>query len=197
MKKTMYLLLVITLTACTDQTVNTNQNINTEAYLEDSRKIAKSFMQKLGGSLKRQIKAGGVESAIPVCKEIAPAIANQYSQDGMLVKRVSTKARNKQQGTPDQWELTALETLEVAIQANKTDSLLEKAEITTENGTRYYRYAKAIRVKPVCLSCHGPLENLGTKVKAALAQHYPNDVATGYQLGDLRGAISIKHQLDF
>lgn len=192
MKKTMLLVVyALVLIACS------HQAIDTDAYLDESRKTAKNFMQTLGGTLKRQIKTGGVESAIPVCKEIAPAIADKFSQDGQLVKRVSTKARNTQQGTPDEWELSALKSFEQASKTDTTLTQLEKADITKENGVSYYRYAKGIRVKPVCLNCHGSEEDIKPNVKAVLAKHYPNDIATGYQLGDLRGAISIKHQLDF
>lgn len=189
--KNLSLLWLLAVAACS------NQSVNTEAHLADSRQIAQSFMKELGSTLKSQIKAGGVESAIPVCKKVAPAIANKYSQDGKLVKRVSTKARNIQQGTPDQWELAALEAFEQTIQTDKAIAApIEKSEITHEDGNSYYRYAKAIRVKPVCLNCHGPQENISANVKAKLTEHYPNDVATGYQLGDLRGAISIKQQLN-
>lgn len=79
---------VIILASCT------NQSVKNTRYLEDSRQTAQSFMKKLGGHLKQQIKTGGVESAIPVCKQIAPAIAAEYSTNGKVVKRVSTKARN-------------------------------------------------------------------------------------------------------
>jgi len=191
MKHITLLISTLVLIACS------NQSINTEPYLNDSRQIAKSFMQELGSTLKGQIKAGGIESAIPVCKEAAPAIASKYSQDGKSVKRVSTKARNTTQGTPDAWELAALQSFEDAIKQDKTITQLETSEVTQENGKQYFRYAKGIRVKPVCLNCHGVEENIKPSVKTILNEHYPNDVATGYQLGDLRGAISIKQRLDF
>ncbi len=35
-------------------------------YLEESRSIAKEFMQALGGTLKKQLEAGGAESAISI-----------------------------------------------------------------------------------------------------------------------------------
>jgi len=190
MKYIVWLILSLALIACS------NKPISTESYLKDSRHTAKNFMQELGGTLKSQIKTSGIESAIPVCKEIAPAIATKYSQTGKQVKRVSTKARNISQGTPDAWELAALQAFEDAIKQDKSVTQLEKAEVVRENGTHYYRYAKGIRVKPVCLNCHGADDNIAPSVKAVLAEHYPNDVATGYLLGDLRGAISIKQKLN-
>jgi hypothetical protein len=38
-----------------------------------------------------------------------------------------------------------------------------------------------------CLGCHGPIEALTPGVRAALAEHYPQDRATGFAEGDLRG----------
>lgn len=180
---------VIILASCT------NQSVKNTRYLEDSRQTAQSFMKKLGGHLKQQIKTGGVESAIPVCKQIAPAIAAEYSTNGKVVKRVSTKARNTKQGIPDQWELAALNAFDARVKSNPSTMQMEQSEVVTEAGGHYYRYAKAIRIKPLCLSCHGSDTDINPSVKTVLAKNYPNDVATGYKLGDLRGAISIKHKI--
>lgn len=187
--KELILLSVILLGGCTNQAVNQTE------YLENSRQTAKQFMQKLGGQLKQQIKTGGIESAIPVCKQIAPAIAAEYSTNGKLVKRVSSKARNTKQGIPDEWELETLNAFDATIKSDAKAMQLEKGEVTKEADGHYYRYAKAIRIKPVCLSCHGSDTDIKPSVKTVLAKNYPNDVATGYKLGELRGAISIKHKL--
>lgn len=191
MKNSILILMVAsTLSACADQAIKSEQ------YLEDSRKTAQSFMTKLGGTLKQQIETGGVESAIPVCQQIAPALAAEYSNQDKVVKRVSTKPRNTTQGTPDQWELQALQEFEAAIKADSSATNVEKSEIAKEADGHYYRYAKAIRVQPLCLNCHGQDKDIQPGVRAVLAQYYPNDVATGYQLGDLRGAISIKQKIN-
>src|SRR5688572_7471030 len=63
-------------------------------YIEQSRKITQEFTQQLGSTLKQQLETAGAESAIHVCKEIAPALARQHSTDDILVKRVSLKPRN-------------------------------------------------------------------------------------------------------
>jgi len=40
-----------------------------------------------------------------------------------------------------------------------------------------------------CLTCHGPTESIPEDVRAALRERYPDDKATGYAVGDLRGAL--------
>ena len=59
-------------------------------------------------------------------------------------------------------------------------------------GTRY-RYMQAQGAQAICLTCHG--ENLAQPVIDALRQYYPDDMATGYQLGQVRGAISLSREL--
>ena len=48
-------------------------------------------------------------------------------------------------------------------------------------------------VGEVCLKCHG--ENIDPAVKAKLGELYPNDKATGYKLGDLRGAFTVRQEM--
>lgn len=55
---------------------------------------------------------------------------------------------------------------------------------------------KALPVAPLCLNCHGSAANIPPGIKARLAQEYPHDRATGYALGQVRGAISVKQPLD-
>jgi len=42
----------------------------------------------------------------------------------------------------------------------------------------------------MCLACHG--DNIAPEVTAAIRAHYPEDQATGFATGQLRGAFSIR-----
>ncbi len=44
-----------------------------------------------------------------------------------------------------------------------------------------------IRLRAECQMCHGGTEEIDGDVMAALAEHYPDDQATGFAEGDLRG----------
>ena len=44
-----------------------------------------------------------------------------------------------------------------------------------------------IRMKPLCVTCHGKPEEIPGDVKEALARAYPKDEATGFAVGELRG----------
>jgi hypothetical protein len=164
-------------------------------YLEESRNIAKEFMQTLGGTLKKQLEAGNAESAIGICKRIAPEMAAGYSKDGRVVKRVSLKNRNPLMGLPDEWERQVLEDFDRDYHDGKPAAEIEKVAIVQAPEGRWFRYMKAIPTQPMCLQCHGTPNDIPEGVKAVLAKEYPEDKATGYKAGEIRGAISIKRRM--
>jgi len=164
-------------------------------YLEESRKTAQEFMQTLGGTLKQQIETGGIESAIGVCKQVAPALAAQYSSDTRTVKRVSLKPRNSVQGTPDHWERMVLEGFDQDQQAGKPPAGMEVTAYGESADGRWFRYMKAIPAQAMCLKCHGTEQDIPDGVKALLKAEYPQDQATGYSAGQIRGAISIRQKV--
>ena len=164
-------------------------------YLEDSRKTALEFMQKLGAMLKQQLEVGDAESAIGVCKQYAPALAAEYSGDGRRVKRVSLKPRNPTTGTPDDWEKQTLQSFEEALREGKPISGMEATSVSDNADGRWFRYMKAIPTQSMCLQCHGQSGQIPTEVKARLAKEYPNDQATGYSAGSVRGAVSLQWKM--
>ena len=56
-----------------------------------------------------------------------------------------------------------------------------------------FRFMKAIPPGAVCLKCHGT--DLSPEVTAKMTELYPQDKATGYKEGDLRGAFVVVKQL--
>jgi len=44
-----------------------------------------------------------------------------------------------------------------------------------------------IKLKATCLICHGPKEQIAADVLAELGKRYPDDQATDFQEGELRG----------
>ena len=164
-------------------------------YLDESRKTAQEFMQTLGGTLKKQLELGGAESAIGVCKQVAPVLASEYSKNGRVVKRVSLKARNVTQGTPDAWESDVLNSFELGQQQGKPVAEMEFTQITTDADGRWFRYMKAIPTQAMCLQCHGQSADISPNVRKLLLQEYPEDKAVGFSAGQVRGAMSIKYQL--
>ncbi|MDH4216833.1 MAG: DUF3365 domain-containing protein, partial [Gallionella sp.] len=90
--------------------VTTFASAGDDALLGEARKVATTLPPKLLATLQEEIKKSGPEGAIPVCKDMAPKMAGEISQQtGWKIKRVSLKTRNEARATPDAWEKVALE----------------------------------------------------------------------------------------
>lgn len=156
----------------------------TPAFREEAASRIRSVAQALQGRLEETLKAEGPVAAIRVCKEEAPAIAARFSTDGWTVRRIGTRVRNTATNTPTEAERTILARFE-ALAPEQRETAFEEG--LSDDG--YYFYKPIFAAKPACLICHGPAEQIGDEVRAALASAYPDDSATGYALGDLRGAF--------
>lgn len=161
------------------------------ALMTEARAAATSLPPRLVTALNDEIAKSGPEGAIPVCRDMAPKMAKEIgASTGWQLKRVTLKARNPQRATPDAWERATLEEFDRRAAAGENPSKLEKGELVEQaDGTRAFRYAKALPTQPLCLNCHGPENKLTPAVKARLTEHYPQDRATGYSEGQIRGAI--------
>jgi type IV secretory pathway TrbL component len=165
------------------------------AMAADARKASGTLIQKLGGELKEAIATKGADGAISVCKERAPQIASDVSkQFNFETKRVSPKNRNPA-GVPDAWEAAAQAGLEKRMAAGEKPETLDTWQVVSTSTGKQFRYAKALPVQPLCLTCHGDATTIPDGVKARLAAEYPLDRATGYGPGMVRGIISIKRNL--
>lgn len=154
------------------------------------------FAKELGGVLKAELEKGGPSKAIGVCRDIAPSIANRLSlQNGWRVSRVGTRVRNPMIGIADAWEQQVLADFQARAAEGQSYKEMSHSEIVQEPGGRYFRFMKPIPVQGVCLACHGSVDDLTESVRSALAENYPHDQAANYELGDLRGAFSIKQLL--
>ena len=93
---------------------------------------------------------------------------------------------------PDAYEQEVLNGFEKEIASGKEDA--SRYEVVREGGVRYARFMKAIRIEPLCLTCHGG--EIPPNIERKLSEKYPHDTARGYKVGDLRGALSVKVKLD-
>ena len=161
-----------------------------------AKKVSAEFLQRLSGELKKEISANGPVAAISVCRDIAPRIANDLSiEHGWKITRVSKKARNPMLGTPDAWENRKLDEFEIRAANGAKPADLHTDQIVREGDKSYYRCMSPIAVQPICLTCHGSDTDIPAEVKARIDELYPHDMARGYKVGDIRGAVSIKQPL--
>ena len=166
------------------------------AFRDEARTASADFGKRLGGELKKAMGAGGPEAAIGVCKDVAPAISSDLSrQKGWKVSRVSLKARDPLLGLPDAWEQKVLMDFDKRVAGGEKPETLEFAEEVSEPQGKSLRYMKAIPTQELCLTCHGPADALPEGLRKKLSAEYPHDKATGYAVGQVRGAFTFKKPL--
>ena len=133
---------------------------------------------------------------IDVCKIEAPAIATATSTDSLIVSRTALKIRNPN-NEPDAWEHQVLLDFQRQLANGADASQLEAftIETNTSNSDRNTigRWMRAIPTQPQCLVCHGPA--LAPDVTRAIDQAYPEDAARDFNVGELRGAFSVRVKL--
>lgn len=168
-----------------------------KARVAEAKAVTQDFLKTLGGTMMKQMKAGGPGAAMDVCRKVAPEIANDISlQKGWKVTRVGTRVRNPMLGTPDAWEQDVLNRFAERAKQGEALKTMAYYEVVEEPNGKYLRFMKAIGVAPKCLICHGDKAQMPEIVRTKLEALYPHDQATGYKPGDLRGAVSIKQPLE-
>lgn len=142
------------------------QRVKAEAAREA---LASALLGELSQAL-----ASGPATAIAVCAERAPALARTIAEQHQVrIGRTSLSLRNPQNAAPA-WATAHLQSGPAAAAwfagpAGEFGALLP------------------IRLQPQCVQCHGDREQLSPEVRSALAARYPQDRATGFRPGDLRG----------
>ncbi len=164
-----------------------------EQALTEARQVSVELAEKVRSLLFREIEKGGFVSAVRVCSEMAQQITLQFNaRTGHTVRRVSPRYRNPR-NIPDEYEKGKLEEFNFLNQRKQLSN--DYVEVVNEQGQKYLRYMRPLITLPVCMTCHGPKENIPSEVKAILAEKYPDDHATDFLVGDVRGAISVKIHL--
>ncbi len=160
-----------------------------DSVIKTGQKVSKTLLQTLGKNLKKQMKAGGPMAAAEFCTTKAYALTGsidaKYGKD-VTVKRISLKERNPA-NKPQGEEKVILESLD---NLQKNGVILPPYLVARTNKDTYQFYKPLLINKQVCLKCHGDIAK-NQKLSQYLAKTYPHDKATGYSMGDLRGAVVI------
>ena len=159
----------------------------------EAREIIQGFFKELKGTLVSAMKEKGPAGAVNVCASKAQEITAKHNANGWQVGRTALKIRNPN-NAPDAWEKAVLEEFEKKIAEGADPKKLVKAAVVEENGKKVFRFMKAILVMKPCLACHG--EKIRPDVQKMINEYYPQDQATGFKLGQLRGAFTLKKPLN-
>lgn len=195
-------LLVISLAGCeksaqnpimSDAPAPAGSEQESAAEIQRARAAINTFATALKSELISAMQEGGPLNAIEVCNTRAVAIREQVSGDqGLLLSRVSLRNRNPD-NSPLAWQQPVLESFNQSREAGGNPDELDWSEIVVIDGRPQFRYMKAIPTGGLCLQCHG--QNIAPDVSEVLTALYPDDQATGYSEGEIRGAFVVVRSL--
>lgn len=123
----------------------------------------------------------GVAAAIATCHIDAPVLTAAVARDGATIGRATRKPRNPRNAATG-WQADALSHFEGLVAAGKP--LADQTFVRRLPGGRI-AYAEPLVIQELCVTCHGA--TLAPEVQVEIAARYPEDRATGYAVGDLRG----------
>lgn len=162
--------------------------LSKDIALGKARGATQILGKNLKSALQAAIKSGGLAHGVEICNLDAPGIADAAADAaGFEVGRTSLKVRNPN-NAPDSWEAAELAALESAL-ADGADPATIESIARVEGANPGWRYLRPIMTDGVCLGCHG--DSIDPSVEAVIAARYPNDLATGFKLGDMHGAFTV------
>jgi rubrerythrin len=141
-------------------------------------RLATGAQKELSNALLREVMGAvmknGPTSAIEVCSERAPVIASEVgAAQGVRIGRTSFRLRNPSNDAPVWADI-------------EIESKPETERVFRDESGRLGALMP-IRMASFCVQCHGPEERLAPGVGDTLERLYPDDRATGFNRGDLRG----------
>ena len=197
--KNLILAILLGLAACNSQPPGQqdraiDQSQLMEFVLKEGDRISNQAQMALGGQLKQAMSAGGPSYAVQFCNLSASHILDTLTIGYAQVKigRRSERLRN-QANMPSELEHQQLEKYQRQVQLG--------AQLTAQLhqiGEAELLYTRPIMLNnPLCLNCHGsPEDQISKETYEEIKQHYPQDQAVNYQLGDLRGMWTIEFDRD-
>lgn len=168
---TLILSLLVILPACD------RSKFDEEKWKEAGAEAVLPFKKSLKEALVAGLEDGPV-AAVSACRVEAPKVAAAQSVGAIKVGRASQKLRNPSNAAK-LWMKPFLETYQT-----NPEQRVPGAVLIDKNTVGY---VEPIFVEPLCVTCHGA--ELAPDLQAKVNELYPDDQATGYVPGDLRGVF--------
>lgn len=159
-----------------------------------AERAAVSLSELLISNLSSTMSEQGILPALTFCKEQAPRFAERVgSEHGVRIGRVAVSGRQRNAGNaPGVWQSRVLAQFQQKVAQGAKPGDLVHVQTTDLPDTVSLRVMYGIATQPYCLSCHGSGDEVPEEVRTALAQLYPDDKATGFKRGDLRGGLWVE-----
>ncbi len=176
-------LFFIVISSCVDK----GESIRQE-YLQKGGEIANQTQSELLINVSNAIKKGGPAYAIDYCNLRALPLKDSLSRlNNCQIRRIALKYRNPADMPQTEKEKEQLNQYLLAYQ--KGESI--EPEVYLFKGRIEY-YQPILIAMEACLKCHGDAgKQIEEETLQKIQAHYPDDLATGFELNDFRGAWKI------
>lgn len=162
----------------------------------DAQARGQAAMREFGDRLRNELRAAmsedGPAGAVSFCHDQAPRIADEVmATHGVRLGRVAVAGRNRNPGNAHGgWQGELLDSFQQAVDTGGApEAQMAVIRDQVPAGVEL-RMARGIRVEAACLMCHG--DNIAPPIAERLAALYPEDRATGFLEGDLRGLVWVE-----
>lgn len=163
-----------------------SSEINKSVILNEAKNLLKETSKQYKNTLIQGLQHNNLIKALKYCNKEVKQLISKDNEKGFAIKRVSLRPRNKN-NYPNLYEKEILEKFNKLSLKDNKKLVLEHSEIIKDKNNNKFVYVKAIRIKEVCLNCHG--SNINDDLKKEIEKLYPDDKAINYKLNDIRGAF--------
>ena len=190
------LIIMLAMISCGRPTTDNQQTVAEElipdsVYESEGNRIVAVTFDTLRNSLLHTISSHGIDSAIKFCNENAYELTTTYA-DSVTIRRTAMRYRNPE-NKPDSLEQFVLGEVNSKIKSGTLSDL----KVVRRTNSGEIHFFKPILLQPMCLNCHGkPGTEIQPSTLARIQDLYPDDRATNFSQGDLRGMWHITFTSD-
>lgn len=191
------LLMISILIGCTSprerQTEADIAAIDTSSVVSKGKSITEDAFQTLSSNLMGAMQEGGFEYALQFCKvEALPLTDSLSTHYNVQVRRATHRPRNAS-NSADSLEM---ETIRNYIAQLNTQEELTPVLYRSDDQIIYH--APIVINNGLCLNCHGdPGSDIQQERLEMIGELYPDDKATGFDMGELRGIWSVEFPVSY
>ncbi len=192
------LIFLFVISACSPKSEQNNEPVKlsvaeNQEVAAAGKHIASDTFAALSGKLGAAMQEGGVPYALEFCNVEAMPLTDSLSQKHQVeVRRASHKPRNPS-NRADSLEMSSIQTFIAQIEKGE-----QPKPVLYKHAGKTIFHAPIQIPNQLCLNCHG---GEGTDIAQEnlelIDKLYPEDEATGFEQGELRGIWAIKFPAGF
>ena len=154
-------------------------------YLQKGGEIVYLSQSELLKNVSNAMKAGGPGHAIDFCNLHALSLKDSLSNlNNCEIRRIARKYRNPEDMARTKTEKDQLNNYQ---EAHQNGEAIKPEVYLFDDRIEYYH--PILINNGACLICHGnPGEQISYQTLEKINAYYPNDLATGFAMGDFRGS---------